>query len=289
MKDVRAREGQYVNDDDCDYVIDREDVDAYSASGEWVLSVRISEKLLNAAADFMPLFRDIPGDVTGRGKAVHAGAVRPALRADGTVSRIERMPKLAGLEGSVSRMVGFRAPDGKNPYAHPSDYLRDHPDKVKAMLPWFQLMDQEFAWIAPQFHASQLAVAQQIQQWILEGTTFSGVTINRNWRTALHRDANNYGPAVMTAIVQGEMEERSGLLQFPRHRLAVNLTTGVLLIANTHIEPHGNTTIWGVTGQFRRISFVGFQNPRLLKCDTRAEEEAKRLHWLEGLKRRLGK
>jgi hypothetical protein len=76
MKDVRAREGQYVNDDDCDYVIDREDADAYSASGEWILSVRLSEKLFNAAAEFMPLFRDIPGDVTGRGKAVHASAVR---------------------------------------------------------------------------------------------------------------------------------------------------------------------------------------------------------------------
>lgn len=288
MRDVRSREGYYVNDHDCDYVIDREDVDVYSASGEWVLSARLSENLLRAAPTYLPLFRDIPGDVTGRGKAVHAGAVLPSLRADGTLSSVRQMPKLDGLESSVSRMVGFRAPDGKNPYAHPSEYLRDHPDRVKAMLPWFHLMDQEFARIAPHFHAAQLAMAERIVEWVLEGTTFSGVTVNRNWRTALHRDAHNFGPAVMTALVEGEMDEGSALLQFPRHRFGVNLTTGVALIANTHIEPHGNTVIWGVTGKFNRISFVGYLDPRLLKCGTRAEEEIKRLRWLESLKGKRG-
>lgn len=286
LREIRAREGQYVTELDYDLVLDRDDVDVYSATGQWVLTVRHSAELEATAPQFLTMFRQLPGDVKGRGKAVYAGAVVPVPRKDGSISRIHRMQKLEGLEDSVSRMIGYRAPDGKNPYGHPSDYLRDHPEAVDAMLSWFQLMDQAFAAITPQFHAAQLAVAQKIPDWIVPGTSFTGITVNRNWRTALHRDATNYGPSIMTAIVGGQIEPSSGLLVFPRHRVAVKVTTGIVLISNTHLEPHGNMAILGVPEQFWRLTFIGFLHPRLLNCGSRAAEEAKRLRWIETLKSR---
>ena len=280
-EDIACREGTYAAASDYDLpVIGDEDVDVVSASGKWILSNRIGVLL---AAGFLPIFKKVRGDVGGRGNAVYKGAQMDDVRKDGTLSRIKRIPPLASLRGAASVMVGSDGPNGRNPYCRKTSFTRDHAEQVEAMLPFFRLMDEAFQQAAPQFHAAQLALAQRIREWVLRGTSFSGVQVNINWQSALHLDVGNYGPVVMTALTDGWFD--GAVLCFPQHRLGVNLRMGNVVIANTQCEWHGNTSLWGVPGEFHRISFVGFLRPILLRCGCVAEEEERRQRFLRTLKR----
>ena len=182
----------------------------------------------------------------------------------------------------LARRIGYEGRNGRNPYCRMTSFTRSHADEVEAMLPFFRLMDQAFERTAPQFHAAQLALAQRIPEWVLRGTSFTGVQVNINWQTALHLDAGNYGPAVMTALTDGWFD--GAVLCFPQHRLGVNLRMGNLMVANTQCEWHGNTSLWGVPSEFLRISFVGFFRLALLRCGRMADEEERRERFLRTLK-----
>jgi hypothetical protein len=264
-----------------------EDIDVITADSRWVLSYRYSPRLAAAAEKYLPAYLKIDGSVKGRGSAVYKDAVLPELRKDGTTSRCERMVSLPGLELARSVNIGYEAGNGRNPYAHPTKFVREHPDVVRFLRRHMRLVDQESARVAPQAQAAQMQLARRIPDWTHPGTSFSSWIYNNWWRTAGHYDRRMFGPSVLTSIIGGAIKPDSGRLIFPRHRVAVQLRTGSLLLANTAQELHGNDEILAVPGEeWWRVTLIGFLRPQLLKCGTRAVEEEKRQRFLEELKER---
>lgn len=84
---------------------------------------------------------------------------------------------------------------------------------------------------------------------------FTTITINKNFRTAMHRDKGNLnGYAVLTASHIGKVF-KGGLLHFPQYGIAVPLRKGDALVANVKLL-HGNDTIIYPSKDSSRVSFV---------------------------------
>ena len=110
------------------------------------------------------------------------------------------------------------------------------------------------------------------QDFVIQDTAYSTATINRNWRTAYHRDAKNLsgGMAGMTVVGTGSYD--GGYLVFPEYRVAVNVTsTDVIIMNNTHLI-HGNTEFKAKHGTYNRISLVCYLREGILKCGTMQQE-----------------
>jgi hypothetical protein len=122
-------------------------------------------------------------------------------------------------------------------------------------------------------------------------TSFSTITINRNFRTALHRDAGDFkgGFGNLTVIERGEYS--GGYTIFPQFGIAVDVRTNDFLAMDVH-QWHSNTPIYetpeqkknnellpkefkdnpkvgtvGIYENYTRLTFVCYLREKLAKCE----------------------
>ena len=158
-------------------------------------------------------------------------------------------------------------------------------------LPFIRAIDQCFATLVPERHALQQKAANQKPLLHIPQTAFSSVTINRNFRTALHRDAGDFkeGYGNLSVIERGEYH--GGYTLFPQYGVGFNVRTGDFLAMDVH-EWHCNTELveteadkkankdlprihkddveTGTLGSdkgFSRVSFVCYLREKLRKCN----------------------
>jgi hypothetical protein len=131
----------------------------------------------------------------------------------------------------------------------------------------------------------------------IDGTAFSTLTVNMNFRTALHKDAGDYqqGFGNLSVIEWGKYH--GGETLFPRFGLGFNLRTGDFVAMDVH-EWHTNAPIHetaedaafnktlpdirtrdektGVIGsqeRYQRISFVCYFREKLEHCSEKATRD----------------
>lgn len=104
-------------------------------------------------------------------------------------------------------------------------------------------------------------------EYNLFGTCFTTLTLNWNFRTAFHYDANNCegGIAVLTALTKGEYEGH--YLVFPQLRLAFDLRDGDFLAGDNQGLIHGNTAMVPLTPDAERVSLVFYSRERMVKME----------------------
>lgn len=172
-----------------------------------------------------------------------------------------------------------------------TSYTQTYFKGYKMGIPYIQAIDQEFKKLIPDRHADQLKRNKARPQYQIADTAFSSVTINRNFRTALHRDAGDYkgGYGNLSVIERGKYH--GGETLFPKWGVGFDLRTGDFIAMDVH-EIHGNTALYetkedkefnktlppvynhsGDTGTmgsefpFTRISFVCYLREKLHDCD----------------------
>jgi hypothetical protein len=108
----------------------------------------------------------------------------------------------------------------------------------------------------PTEYAKLEAAAEQAPGLLIDGTSFTTLTVNRNARTALHHDDGNLRGAcgVLTAVPSGDYS--GGRLVFPKYRAAVEIGACDVVIAD-NTELHGNTAI---VGPGYRVTVVAYFN-----------------------------
>ena len=157
-------------------------------------------------------------------------------------------------------------------------------------IPFIEAVDDKFKQLVPDAHKKQHAAASKKPMFRIEDTAFSSVTLNRNFRTALHCDAGDFrdGYGNLSVIERGRYH--GGYTMFPRYGLGFNLRTGDFVAMDVH-EWHCNTELYetkedkeynkklppiyfddpstGTLGgdkSFTRISFVCYLREKLRKC-----------------------
>ena len=197
--------------------------------------------------------------------------------ASGVLGSYEKTPFL----GQPCRMTGYTR-RGLKQYLHG--------------IPFLESIDQEFKKLVPEAHKKQLAAVRKHPMYQIADTAFSTLTVNMNFRTALHKDAGDYseGFGNLTVIEWGKYH--GGETLFPRFGIGFNLRTGDFVAMDVH-EWHTNAPIietkedaafnktlpdirtreadTGVIGsqeRYQRISFVCYFREKLQNCiekDTR--------------------
>jgi hypothetical protein len=171
-----------------------------------------------------------------------------------------------------------------------TSYTQRYFDRYVHGLPFIKQIDAVFQKLIPTNYAKQLAAAKAARNYQIAGTAFSSVTINRNFRTALHMDDGDFreGFGNLSVIERGQYS--GGATVFPRYGVGFNVRTGDFLAMDVH-EWHCNTEMTETPAQhafnkslprihndsastgtlggekaFTRISFVCYLREKLRGC-----------------------
>lgn len=207
-------------------------------------------------------------------KTTKLGAVRTRfqfLKQDGTVSK-KTVAKTVN-----SGIVGFMDGNPRYPYCRLTAFTMAEMDKFNQCLPVLQILDAKFKELMPERHAAQMEVyGMSSKDFLIPGTSFSTITVNKTFRTAVHTDQGDLkrGFGVMSCFRKGEYT--GGYLIFPKYRVAVNMTTGCICCADVH-SYHGNSEMVQKNPfkPFKRISLVCYFREKITTCGTAEQEREK--------------
>ena len=193
----------------------------------------------------------------------------------------------------ASNPIGFYEQNknlGTNLPCRLTHFTRTNYEKYNNGLPFLQKIDSLFEKLIPESHQKQLHRANEKPHLKIPNTCFSTVTINRNFRTALHRDAGDFreGFGNLTVIEQGKYH--GGYTVFPQFGVGINLRNNDFCAMDVH-QWHANTPLYeteedkkynetiisdfkdnpevgtaGLYQKYTRISFVCYLREKLINC-----------------------
>jgi len=130
------------------------------------------------------------------------------------------------------------------PYGRATSYTEKHPELFELAYPFLQTLNDGFKELLPWRWANQKRQADKLDpRFLVPGTVFTTITVNKTFRTAAHLDAGDYADGLSNLLVLGTGEYTGGYLVFPEYRIAINVRPGDLLLVNNHEVIHGNTPI----------------------------------------------
>ena len=191
------------------------------------------------------------------------------VKLDGTVS------KTVYGKDSPSFVMGYSDRSARFPYCRQTAYTAQYPGRTHALLPCLAQLSALLHDYVPERYAAQADVARQTSpDFLLAGTIFTTLTINRNWATALHTDKGDLaaGFGVMACLRAGTYT--GGLYVMPAYGIAVDLHAGDVLLSDVH-EWHGNTPIVGDPKYYERITVVCYYRARMAQWGSSIEELAR--------------
>jgi len=161
------------------------------------------------------------------------------------------------------------------PYGRATAYTQNHYDKFQMGFPFLQTLDKGFSELLPTRHAAQRAAADKIDPaFLVPGTVFTTVTVNKTFRTAAHRDAGDFSDGLSNLLVLSNNGNYSGgYLILPEVRIAINIRPGDLLLVNNHEYIHGNTPIVTHDDVAERISLVCYLREKMLELGSKEYED----------------
>ena len=142
-----------------------------------------------------------------------------------------------------------------------------NPKLFEEALPFFKTIDKTYQKLAPKHYKSQLNYSNTIRpEFMIKNTTFTTVTTNFNWQTAIHTDKGDYGDGLGNLTVVGTDDYGGGYFGFPEWDIGVDLRSRDVIIADVH-QPHCNTPMTNKTPSSTRLSFVCYLRTDMSKCD----------------------
>ena len=192
----------YLNDNDYSVLID-EDADGFDLYGNLLFRYRknaIPTETLKLGVDS---FKDSIELTESRGSA--SGSSHKRIRKDGSVSNITVGNKVE------SGSVGFMDSGAMVKYCRKTAFAKKYFDKFTAGIPFVQYIDKKYEELCPEHYAKQKAIALGTNQnYVIGNTSFTTVTVNKNFRTAVHQDAGDYKEGFGNLIVYREGHYEGG-------------------------------------------------------------------------------
>jgi hypothetical protein len=137
----------------------------------------------------------------------------------------------------------------------------EYPEKYAKLLPLIQDVDHLYKKYAPDHYKRQMEKASQTH-FKIEGTSFTTVTTNVNFRTTVHTDKGDDDEGFGNLVVIEKGRYTGGETCFPQYGLGVNVRTGDVLFMDVH-EWHGNLPIKLIDKDAKRLSVVCYLRKNL--------------------------
>lgn len=143
-------------------------------------------------------------------------------------------------------------------------FTRDEIEKWENVQPLLNSIDNQFKILIPDRHKQQHKITQ-MTPFKIGDTAFSTITINNNWRTALHKDAGDYPKGFGNLVVLEEGKYNGGYTGFPQYGVCIDVREGDFLGMDVH-QYHCNTEIKPITKNYTRLSIVAYLREKMIDC-----------------------
>lgn len=255
--------GKYLNSNNYDLLI-TEDADGYDVNGNLLFRFRKNAIPLETLMLGVNSFKDSIEVTESRGYA--SGSSHKRIRKDGSVSNITVGNKVE------SGSVGFMDSGAMVKYCRKTAFAKNYFDKYKSGIPFVKFVDDKYKELCPDHYAKQKAIAQGTNRnYVIDNTSFTTVTVNKNFRTAVHQDAGDYPDGFGNLIAYREGDWTGGYFCLPQYKVAIDLQNTDILFVDVH-KWHGNTDFINTQEDWLRISFVLYYREYMYKCKQPAEE-----------------
>lgn len=148
-----------------------------------------------------------------------------------------------------------------------TSYTRDYFEKYKKGLPYLQAISEKFRELIPDRWELQYKRAMLTPDYSITDTAFSTVTINKNFRTSIHKDAGDFEAGYGNLTVISE-NYQGGYTIFPQWGVGFDVRTGDFLAMDVH-QFHGNTELKSTCKngeEMLRLSFVCYLRKGMHIC-----------------------
>lgn len=206
-----------------------------------------------------------------------AGFISPDQKYKYIISKSSGKPLHVLTSKSNSGIVGF--------YDTQSHFGRHHADadqscrmtaftthnlkKYQSCLSIFQKVSQLFQKLVPDRYQRQHRAAKSLDPaHVIPKTVFTTVTVNKNFRTALHKDKGDLKEGFGIMVVASDHEDYQGCFTlFPEYKIGIDCRNGDLLAFDVHTW-HCNSPLKGTA---TRLSFIFYLREKMMSMCPRDE------------------
>lgn len=241
-----------------------EDCDGYDTNGNMLFRFRknvIPFEILKLGADS---FKGSIQSTEGRGSA--SGSSHKRIRKDGSIANT--------TVGNFveSGNVGYMDASAMVRYCRKTAFARDYFEKFTEGVPFVKKVDELYAELCPDHYAIQKRIADATNKnYVIPGTSFTTVTVNKNFRTAVHKDSGDLPQGFGNLCVYREGQFDGAYFCLPEFRVAMDLQNCDMLFVDVH-RWHGNTPFKNCSEDYLRISFVMYYREYMINCKSPKEE-----------------
>jgi hypothetical protein len=282
--EIEAMAGEHMDEDQYELLV-RGDADVYKPNGDPLIKYRTNVIPKGACRAAFANLKKAAKPTDNRGNA--AGKVNPdrlpgnadqvvqanddgtkvrLVKEDGTVSKQTRSNEVN------SGIVGYFDRYPRIPYCRETAFTIDNREKFEASYPFFRACDRVFERNMPDRYQNQMQKVKQTPgDFVINDTAFTTVTVNTDFRTALHTDDGDLeeGFGVMSVIRSGQYD--GCFLTWPKYGVAVDMQTADVCLADVH-EWHGNTPLYGTPGTYTRLATVLYYRRDMIECENKEQE-----------------
>ncbi len=260
---VEALKTKFLDDTAYDVVITT-DTDCYDANGLLLFKFRKNVIPIEVLKTGYEAFKDSIQYTDGRGNA--SGGNFKRIRKDGSVSNISISNKV------YSGNVGFMDAGAMVHYCRKTAFARQYFDKFTQGIPFVKFVDEKYKELCPEHYAKQIAIAKGTNRnYVIGDTSFTTVTVNRNFQTAVHKDAGDLPDGFGNLCVYREGHFDGSYFCLPEYRIAIDMQNTDLLFVDVH-RFHGNTPFKNCSEDYMRVAFVMYYREQMFLCKQPSEE-----------------
>jgi hypothetical protein len=263
-EEMMEKEGAFMSDEGV--LIFNEDVDLYREDGALLCKFRKNVLRGKQRAVLMRL----------QG-AASLGATRPSAsgipeegkykyvvsQSSGKTLRVLTTKARSGVVGFYDTGSNFGAYHNRSgAKCRTTAYTAKHLEKYQDCLPVFKKIDRTFRRLVPVRYRIQKKAAAGIDPaFVIQDTIFTTVTVNKNFRTALHRDAGDLREGFGNLVVVSEGEYTGAYTMFPQYGVGVDCRSGDFLAMDVHAW-HCNSEM---SGEGTRVSLVFYLREKIVR------------------------
>lgn len=237
-----------------------EDIDVYTNSGRLLARFRKNILSLDVLKAGVEAFRGSIMLTEGRGAA--SGFSGKRILKDGTVSNIT-VGKMV-----TSGAVGYMDENAMIKYCRKTAFTKEHFETFKQGIPFVKAIDELYKHLTPAHYLRQINMARSTNKnYVIADTAFTTVTVNKNFQTAVHKDAGDFPKGFGNLIAYRTGNWTGSYFCLPQYGLAFDLQNTDVLFVDVH-EFHGNTPFnnFSPDAGDERISFVLYYREYMYKC-----------------------
>ena len=154
-------------------------------------------------------------------------------------------------------LVNFKKTIKTQPKCRQTQFSARHKELYRNIIPYMERISNEMAKKLPHHYGKQNQFIEKHRERI-GNSCYSTITINKNFRTAIHIDKGDFKDGIGTITTAGNFT--GGEFCLVDYKVAINIKPNDLLFVNVH-KHHGNLPFEGT-----RYSMVSYVRENIKKC-----------------------